>query len=208
MKINGTKRRLIEGTICGTTFSGHPTRTTFGNTLRVICYLYYVCKKTGVRWDPLTNLGNEINFLVAGDDVFALSTLTAAQAIRKDFLSFYSPRLLWDDDLEHEHGLGQCTDEFHISTERKIDFLSKDGFYHQGKFYIARGLVKAIFGTQLVTGHPTVPPRVHRRLSDEANYSYGVAILQDYSHIPLLRSIGAARAGVEPVLENMSDLWL
>lgn len=29
--------------IKGTTFSGHPTKTTLGNTFRSICYAYYYC---------------------------------------------------------------------------------------------------------------------------------------------------------------------
>lgn len=45
---NVTKKREISGTVKGTVFSGHPTRTTWGNTLRVLGYIFYigrVCKK-------------------------------------------------------------------------------------------------------------------------------------------------------------------
>jgi hypothetical protein len=82
MKFNGFKVPILKGVIKGTVFSGHPTRTTFGNTLRVLCYLYYICQKTGVKWDPFVIVGNDINFLVAGDDVFALSKKEAAYLIR------------------------------------------------------------------------------------------------------------------------------
>lgn len=45
----------------GTTFSGHPTKTTLGNTLRSILYTSFFCKAAGV----------ECKFLAAGDDVTA-----------------------------------------------------------------------------------------------------------------------------------------
>lgn len=34
----------MKGTITGTTFTGHPTRTTFGNTMRMIYYTKYAAK--------------------------------------------------------------------------------------------------------------------------------------------------------------------
>lgn len=45
----------------GTTFSGHPTLTTLGNTLRSIMYVKYVSQSMGVK----------IPSLAAGDDVVA-----------------------------------------------------------------------------------------------------------------------------------------
>lgn len=35
-------------TLRGTTFSGHPTKTTLGNTMRQIMYISYVAKKCGL----------------------------------------------------------------------------------------------------------------------------------------------------------------
>lgn len=43
--LSGIRHRYIPIKISGTTFSGHPTATTLGNTLRSICYvLYYAFK--------------------------------------------------------------------------------------------------------------------------------------------------------------------
>jgi hypothetical protein len=36
MKLDGIRFKWIEGQFKGTVFSGHPTRTTLGNTIRVI----------------------------------------------------------------------------------------------------------------------------------------------------------------------------
>lgn len=41
-KINNKRRKIFSATINGTVISGHPTRTTFGNTLRVIMYYEYI----------------------------------------------------------------------------------------------------------------------------------------------------------------------
>lgn len=43
----------------GTTYSGHPTRTTLGNTLRSIMYYKFVCLNAGI----------EPKLIAAGDDV-------------------------------------------------------------------------------------------------------------------------------------------
>lgn len=53
---------MIKGKVHGTTLSGHPTRTTLGNTLRVSAYVEYICIKANI---PKTAL--HVN--VAGDDV-------------------------------------------------------------------------------------------------------------------------------------------
>lgn len=46
----------------GTTFSGHPTATTLGNTLRSICYVRYYLHKAQI---PISL----VRYFVAGDDV-------------------------------------------------------------------------------------------------------------------------------------------
>lgn len=60
---------FIYNKILGTTFSGHPTKTTFGNTIRSICYAYYYIEQAGFQ-DPW----NDKRFKVraAGDDLVIL----------------------------------------------------------------------------------------------------------------------------------------
>lgn len=41
-KVEGKRRLLASGTLHGTVFSGHPTRTTFGNSVRVYLYTDYI----------------------------------------------------------------------------------------------------------------------------------------------------------------------
>jgi hypothetical protein len=40
---------LFEGVIRGTTFSGYAIPTTFGNTIRSLCYIHYIAFKAGIR---------------------------------------------------------------------------------------------------------------------------------------------------------------
>jgi len=49
----GTNKRriMMKGKIEGTTFTGHPSRTTFGNTERMVYYCYYICTKAGIPID-------------------------------------------------------------------------------------------------------------------------------------------------------------
>lgn len=43
------QRNWIYNRIYGTTFSGHPTRTTLGNTLRSIMYAFYYIQQAGIE---------------------------------------------------------------------------------------------------------------------------------------------------------------
>jgi len=57
-----TKVKYFSAKIKGTTFTGHPTRTTLGNTLRMMFYTLFIAYKAGV---PITACH-------AGDDVVVI----------------------------------------------------------------------------------------------------------------------------------------
>lgn len=68
---NGQDRYFVQtnyicNVIKGTTFSGHPTKTTLGNTIRSLAYAYYYCLKAGITrpWDS-----EFVDVMAAGDDV-------------------------------------------------------------------------------------------------------------------------------------------
>lgn len=91
-KVLGKDRYWIESNyICnvikGTTFSGHPTKTTLGNTLRSLCYAYYYCLKAGVKnpWD-----NPEIFIMAAGDDVVIFCDPKWVEPISNSVLRFSS----------------------------------------------------------------------------------------------------------------------
>jgi hypothetical protein len=62
-KIDGKRFCMLKGKFNGTVFSGHPTRTTLGNSLRVILYIRFIMWKCGIT---------KYSLWVGGDDVFIL----------------------------------------------------------------------------------------------------------------------------------------
>jgi len=65
--------------IFGTVTSGHPTRTTFGNTLRVILYYQFIFDELGIKY---------YSFFVGGDDFYCILT-EKDSFILKDNLHLY-----------------------------------------------------------------------------------------------------------------------
>lgn len=66
LRSNKQRVKWLYGLYVGTVYSGDPTRTTFGNTLRVWLYSEYVCFLAQI---------DKFSLAVAGDD--ALTTLEA-----------------------------------------------------------------------------------------------------------------------------------
>jgi len=64
--------KVFSLTLNGTVTSGHPTRTTFGNSLRVILYYQYIFEKAGIE---------HYRMYVGGDDFYAI-------ILDKDYYSF------------------------------------------------------------------------------------------------------------------------
>lgn len=58
---------LYTATVVGTTYSGHPTKTTLGNSIRVLSYVSYVFDKIGYK-NVFTMENDEVKVFVAGDD--------------------------------------------------------------------------------------------------------------------------------------------
>lgn len=86
------KLKVVEATIEGTVFSGHPTRTTFGNTLRVIFYMKYSFHLAGIK---------KYSLFVCGDDVLAMIERCLLDIFKKSFYRIYTT-----DKSLNIHGLG------------------------------------------------------------------------------------------------------
>lgn len=63
LTLNKKRVKLISATIHGTVSSGHPTRTTFGNTLRVIHYYKFILNEANIK---------HYRMYVGGDDFFIM----------------------------------------------------------------------------------------------------------------------------------------
>jgi len=70
----------------GTTFSGHPTRTTFGNTVRVMLYIAYVAHRAGIKqiWKM-----KDFVFFVSGDDSIIKLKNNLVRAFSRSFRALY-----------------------------------------------------------------------------------------------------------------------
>lgn len=115
--------------IRGTTFSGSPTRTTLGNTLRVFYYWSYLCSQCGLTVVETSRCTNKDVFIyVAGDDVVMWTDRANIRSIRN------MARLLFSENKnDRHHGLGQCIEAIHERPWYDIDFCSKiSTLYQQG----------------------------------------------------------------------------
>lgn len=50
----------MKGLLNGTTFTGHPTRTTFGNTLRMLFYTRFILSKCSSRLAIALHAGDDV----------------------------------------------------------------------------------------------------------------------------------------------------
>jgi hypothetical protein len=86
--------RLYSLEIKGTTFSGHPTRTTLGNSMRTLSYcLYMYWKITNCSIDELITIlkgkHDNIRINVAGDDVMICGASDIVQKMYDDIYLYY-----------------------------------------------------------------------------------------------------------------------
>jgi len=132
---------MISGNVYGTVFSGHPTRTTFGNTMRVIYYALYTKHLASIE---------KMRILVAGDDVLLEMEET-------DYARFYQAhsQVYWlGAEGYKQHGLGQLSKGTH-KTGRTGNFLSKK-IYNLGYDAVITRTPLRIIATGLIYD-PTSP---------------------------------------------------
>lgn len=131
--------------IRGTTYSGHPTRTTLGNTLWSITYYTYLCSKLNI----------EPKLIAAGDDVCIW--VPRAEA---DRVVSYIKSMTSQTNEPGIVGIGQIVKDMTVREWWNIDFCSKNSF-HVGNtnsyfgWYLTRDVKKA-----LTTRHYLIPKHI------------------------------------------------
>jgi len=116
-----TRLRLGYISIRGTTFSGHPSRTTLGNTLRQILYIKFVAASIGINLDGLSVNKKADGFVaVAGDDAVVWAPRGVLDRLLVAFKAFFA-----NDTSERSYGLGQCIKEYHVSDWWDFSFCSR-----------------------------------------------------------------------------------
>jgi hypothetical protein len=112
------KNLMFSADLTGTTFTGHPTATTFGNTWRMYFYTRFFAHKANIKMCS----GH------AGDDVVAIIS-------SKDYPALYASIIKYSrvSDVKdpESYGLGQNLREFKRS-KTEFDFLSRDGKFILG----------------------------------------------------------------------------
>lgn len=109
---NEVKEKILSVRLNGTTYSGHPTRTTLGNTLRVLSYLSYACYKVDGSTLAFRNRHPFVRFFVSGDDVMIKGERAFIDKIRIEIEKMYviSDKFMHEQRLESEssnaYGLG------------------------------------------------------------------------------------------------------
>jgi len=133
-KRGGTYTRVVNGKIRGTTFSGHPTRTTLGNSLRVYLYARFVAHRAGVK----------IGTIVAGDDVLCFISRNDLPRFRKCFWDVYIDGTTVKPKDRCTHGLGQVAKDYKENYDQTFDFLSKYGMIYHENVILNRRIERAL----------------------------------------------------------------
>lgn len=124
--------------ISGTTFSGHPTKTTLGNTLRSILYAFFYIEQCGLR-NPWKN--KDIKVRASGDDVVILCRKEYTERIKNSILNLSSRVKNSDQPI----GLGQCISAISSGKWYEFDFCSKWVLgTSTGNFSISRDIYKML----------------------------------------------------------------
>lgn len=119
--------------VTGTTFSGHPTKTTLGNTLRTLSYYRFA-------FSALTN----VQMMAAGDDIVCwIERGEAMRAVQR--VSYISKK----DAAIGEHGLGQVVKSIEIREKYDLDFCSKNFFYTEQSGLVVTRDVEKLMKTKL-----------------------------------------------------------
>jgi len=111
--------------LTGTTFSGHSTKTTLGNTLRTLCYSWYYIMRSGVAQEPWNS--ERVFSIASGDDCVIFVAPEYAQQVY-DAILLLSTR----NTQPQQVGLGQCIKEISIGKFYEMEFCSKWSHSHDG----------------------------------------------------------------------------
>lgn len=138
--------------VVGTTYSGHPTRTTLGNTIRSLCYAAYIRELGSPGKGRLLFFGidEELDVDAAGDDI---SLNGRDEAI---LLFSVKLRVTHADSMDAGcYGLGQVARELRIEDWDFFDFLSRDGYCAE-RFVVTRKLDRLVVNSNWTFGLPAV----------------------------------------------------
>jgi hypothetical protein len=162
MTLLGANRiKVLSGVLNGTVFSGHPSRTTFGNTLRILMLLMVICDDIGCKF------GIDVHPFQAGDDTYIIIEREWLDRFRDQLLVYYS-------EVEGvTHGYGQLMKDFQV-LGNKVDFLSKVGVVNSDRALIFRN-PRRLFATGTIStsiGKTMTVPQYNYAITGSLQASY------------------------------------
>lgn len=137
----------VKVTLSGSTFSGHPTLTTLGNTWRSLCYMWYYQQESGIHKPWQTNVW--VTSFASGDD-----SVMIVHPHKVNELVDTLKKLTAKDKKTPGIGLGQCIDNHTIFVNdwRNFDFCSKWCFFDGKQWLITRDYSKTLWNKQAYVG--------------------------------------------------------
>jgi len=182
----GNRIVIFKARLTQTVFSGHPTRTTWGNTNRQLVLVHKIAKDLGMRWKK------DIWPFQGGDDFYCVINSLWVDRFRAELLKYYSEK------EGVTHGWGQLMKDYKL-LGNKVDFLSKVGFVNESYALTFRKYDRIIW-TGLVT------TSVGRSMT-MGDYYHSVRKMVDvcYSNIRGVTETLSWRDGYYGHLEGRSD---
>jgi hypothetical protein len=194
----GTRNILARGKVNGTVFTGHPTRTTFGNTLRIGLFLKYALR---------TLPANDWRALIGGDDVLLIIKKGTGQKVHRLLTNCFMTKSHYDSSTgPQKYGLGQVIKEQAQLENNIVNFLSKQGFYVLDKLIYSRQFARSCLS------NGTAKLRKNFTKKDHAtNVTFS---LSTFGEMPIIKEYITARLrkglGGDPKIEHLPEhhkLW-
>lgn len=112
---------MAKGIIKGTTPSGHPNKTTLGNTIRIIIFWKFLAYKCSIEW------GKDIGCLQCGDDTVLFINPIYLEKYKEQLDRYSKDESKMPNDVKQvvDHGLGLQYKGFTVTYDR-TNFLSKE----------------------------------------------------------------------------------
>lgn len=132
---------MFTGNILGTTFTGHPSKTTFGNTLRQLFAARYLHHEYLLKIRMTYGVDSIAYEFISGDDTILIIEAKYAD-IHKNLveLHFY----LGEKEGITVIGCGILLRDLAYNL-KVFNFLSKDFFYHDGRTFCFRQPLRTLF---------------------------------------------------------------
>jgi hypothetical protein len=115
---NSKYQKIATFKLKATVYSGHPSKTTWGNTTRALLFMKRVADDLNLRWNK------DIVVLQAGDDTLIF--------IERKYRSLFKEHLM---EMSRNYGL---VFQDILETDYIADFLSNDVIFEQGQHHLFR----------------------------------------------------------------------